>query len=377
MTVLRSGRSSNSEADDMSELELSIGPQHPGSGHFRLIVHVDGDTITRAIPDPGYVHRGIEKQAEYREYLQNIPLLERPVISDSNGSVYGYVLAVEKLAGLVVPERGQFIRVLMAELNRIMSHLYWLAIYGIFLGHSTMFMWPFGDREVMIDLAQRVMGTRLTYSFFVPGGVRNDLPDGFKDEALRAIDFLERRLPEYDAIFINNPVFVQRTRGVGVLRHEDAIRLGVVGPTLRGSGVDADARKDEPYDAYDKMDFAVPSFKDGDCHSRSLVRIEEIKQSARIIRQVLESITSGPFRAKHPSVLKPPRGSVYARAEAARGTYAYFITSEGDRIPYRLKISSPSFRNLPAFGFLMKDSYLADMPTIYWSLDYWPLEADR
>jgi len=361
----------------MSELELSIGPQHPGSGHFRLIVHVDGDIIVRATPDPGYVHRGIEKQAEYREYLQNIPLLERPVISDSNGSVYGYVLAVEKLAGVEIPQRAQYIRVMMAELNRIMSHLYWLAIYGIFLGHSTMFMWPFGDREVLIDLAQRVMGTRLTYSFFVPGGVRTDLPDGFKDDALRAITFLESRLPEYDAIFINNPLFTQRTKGVGVLRSEDAIRLGVVGPTLRGSGINADVRKDEPYDAYDQMDFDIPSFQEGDCYSRSLVRIEEIKQSTRIIRQILEAIPSGPFRAKQPALLKPPKGSVYSRVEAARGTYAYFITSKGAKAPYRLKISSPSFRNLPAFPFLMKGSHLADMPTIYWSLDYWPLEADR
>ena len=361
----------------MSELELSIGPQHPGSGHFRLIVYVDGDTITRAIPDPGYVHRGVEKQAEYREYLQSIPLLERPVISDSNGSVYGYVLAVEKLAGIEVPERGQYIRVLMAEMNRMMSHLYWLAIYGIFLGHSTMFMWPFGDREVMIDLAQKVMGSRLTYSFFVPGGVRNDLPDGFKENTLRAIEFIENRLPEYEAIFLGNPLFGQRARDVGVLSREDAIRLGVVGPTLRGSGIDADARKDEPYDVYDRLAFDVPVFKEGDSYSRSMVRIQEIRQSARIIRQVLDTIPKGPFRAKGSSILKPPRGTVYSRVEAARGTFSYFITSEGAKTPYRLKISSPSFRNLPAFGFLMKNAHLADMPTIYWSLDYWPLEADR
>jgi NADH-quinone oxidoreductase subunit D len=361
----------------MSELTLSIGPQHPGSGHFRLIVSVDGDRITRATPDPGYVHRGVEKQAEYREYLQSIPLLERPVISDSNGSVYAYVLAVERLGGLIVPERAQYIRVLMAELNRIMSHLYWLAIYGIFLGHSTMFMWPFGDREAIIDLAQRAMGTRLTYSYFVPGGVRNNLPDEFKDDALRAIEFLEKRLQEYDAIFIKNPVFLDRTKGVGTLKPEDAIRLGVVGPTLRGSGINADARKDEPYDAYDKFEFDVPSFPDGDCYSRSLVRLEEIKQSIGIVRQVLESIPPGPFRARQASILKPPQGSVYARTEAARGTFAYFITSKGDKVPYRLKISSPSFRNLPAFGFLISGSHLADMPTIYWSLDYWPLEADR
>lgn len=361
----------------MSEITLSIGPQHPGSGHFRLVVSADGDRITRATPDPGYVHRGVEKQAECREYLQNMPLLERPVISDSNGSVYAYVLAVERLAALTVPERAQHIRVLMAELNRIMSHLYWLAIYGIFLGHSTMFMWPFGDREAIIDLAQRVMGNRLTYSYFVPGGVRNDLPDGFEGQVLRAMEFLEKRLPEYDAIFVNNPIFIQRTRGVGILRTEDAIRLGVVGPTLRGSGVDADARKDEPYDLYDNLEFHVPAYPYGDCYSRSLVRFEEIKQSIRIVRQVLQSMPTGPFRARSPSVLRPAKGSVYARTEAARGTYAYFITSKGDKTPYRLKIASPSFRNLPAFAFLLKGAHLADMPTIYWSLDYWPLEADR
>lgn len=362
----------------MSQLTtLNVGPQHPGSGHFRLIITLDGDRIQRGAPDPGYVHRGVEKQAEVREYIQNIPLLERPVISDSNGIVYPYVIATEKLLGLSVPERAQYIRVIMAELNRIMSHLYWLAIYGIFLGHSTMFMWPFGDREVIIDLAQRVMGTRLTFSYFVPRGVRNDLPDGFADETARAFDYLEKRLPEYDAIFFSNPIFTKRTRGVGVLKESDARRLGVVGPTLRGSGVDSDTRKDEPYDVYDRMQFEVPSFPEGDCTARALVRFHEIKQSIGIVRQALREIPDGPCKAKLPTVVRPPAGEVYVRTEAARGAMAYLIRSDGGRTPYRLKISSPSFRNLPAFEFLLRGAHLADMPAIYWSLDYWPLEADR
>jgi NADH-quinone oxidoreductase subunit D len=356
---------------------LNIGPQHPGSGHFRLIIDLDGDRIARGRPDPGYVHRGIEKQAEVRDYVQSIPLLERPVISDSNGIIYPYVLATEKLLGLSVPERALYIRVIAAELNRIMSHLYWLAIYGIFLGHSTMFMWPFGDREVVIDLAQRAMGTRLTYSFFVPGGVRNDLPDGFGEDAERAFVYLEKRLGEYDSIFFSNPIFTKRSRGVGVLSGSDACRLGVVGPTLRGSGIDSDTRKDEPYDVYDRMQFDVPSFREGDCYSRALVRFNEITQSMRIVRQALKEIPSGPCRVKLPSVIRPEPGEVYVRTEAARGAVGYYIRSEGGRTPYRLKISSPSFRNLPAFEFLLHGAYLADMPTIYWSLDYWPLEADR
>src|SRR5918911_1906600 len=203
------------ESPDDRLMTLSIGPQHPGSGHFRFTIKLDGDYIVYCDPDPGYVHRGEEKMCEYRNFIQNIPHLERPVIHDSANITYSYSLAVEQLVGIEVPRRGQFIRALTSELDRQVYTLYWLAIYGIFLGHSTMFMWPTADRELFIDLADMATGNRITHAWLVPGGVRNDLPDVFKDKAFKFMDYFEKRLKEYDKILYNNPLFRQRSEGVG------------------------------------------------------------------------------------------------------------------------------------------------------------------
>jgi len=221
------------ESEEDRLMTLSVGPQHPGSGHFRFTVKVDGDYIVHCVPDPGYVHRGEEKMTEYRNFIQNIPHLERPVIHDSNNITYSYSLAVEELTGIEVPRRGQFIRAIASELNRQVYTLYWLAIYGIFLGHSTMFMWPTGDRELFIDLLEALTGARVTHAFNIPGGVRNDVPNGFKDRCLRQIAYYEKRLKEYEDIFYNNPLVRQRTEGIGILTKEDAISLGVTGSVLR------------------------------------------------------------------------------------------------------------------------------------------------
>ena len=359
------------------KLVMSVGPQHPGSGHFRLIVTIDGDTIVDMKPDPGYVHRGAEKMCEYRTYIQNIPHLERPVIIDSSGILFPYVLAAEELIGIQAPERGQYIRIIMAELNRIISHMYWLSIYGIFLGHSTMFMWPMGDRELFIDLAESIGGTRVTFSFFVPGGVRNDLPSGFKENALKTFAYFEKRIKEYEKIYFNNPLVLKRTQGVGVLKSADAISLGVTGPNLRASGIASDTRKDEPYSMYDTIDFELPVYKEGDSYSRAWVRLRELSESMNIIRQALDKMPSGPV--KHPlrGQIKGKVGEAFVRTEAARGTMFYHIISDGGKYPYRVKISVPSFRNLIAMPFLLIGYRLADMPAIYWSLDYWPVEADK
>ncbi|MBI2184009.1 MAG: NADH-quinone oxidoreductase subunit D [Thaumarchaeota archaeon] len=361
----------------MSTMTLSVGPQHPGSGHFRLIITVDGDIIVKAEPDPGYVHRGEEKMAEVRNYIQNIPHIERPSIIDASGILYPYVLAVEDLLGKSAPERAQYIRMIMAELNRITSHLYFLSIFGIFLGHSTMFMWPMGDREVFIDLSQMIGGTRITFSHFVPGGVRSDAPDSFADKAEKTCDYFEGRLKEYERIFVNNPLCHQRTVGVGVLTKEDAIKLGVVGPSLRASGVKSDTRRDEPYDAYDKVDFEVPVYSEGDSYARLRVHFDEMRQSMSIIRQCIKQMPKGPVKQKLPPQLRPPAGEAYARTEAARGAMAYYIVSDGGNYPYRLKMNVASFRNLIAIPYLLKGVHLADMPTVYWGLDYWPVEADK
>ncbi len=364
---------------DEKIMTLNVGPQHPGSGHMRLIIQIDGDYIVACDPDPGYVHRGEEKMAEYRNYITNIPHLERPVIHDSCNILYPYVLGVEELLGIEVPERAKYLRVIGAEINRCIYIMYWLAIYGIFLGHSTMFMWPTGDRELLIDLMEKMTGARVTHSHFVPGGVRNDLPANFEDVCLRQVNYFEKRIKEYAAVFYDNPILISRTKDTGVLSRQDAIRLGTTGSVLRASGVDFDVRKKEPYDVYDEFDFETIVMKEGDSYARSKVPWLDMMESCRIIKQALEKIPkSGSVRVK----LKPnPKGkgfdTVYKRVESGRGSLGCYIVSDGKPEPYRLKLSVPSFRNLIALPYLLKGEKLGNMPAVYWSLNYWPVEADR
>ncbi len=357
---------------------LNVGPQHPGSGHMRLIVHVDGDFIEKCIPDPGYVHRGEEKMAEYRNYITNIPHIERPVIHDSCNILYPYCLAVEEILDLEVPERAKYVRVIASELNRCVYTLYWLGIYGIFLGHSTMFMWPMGDRELFIDLLERMTGARVTHSYFVPGGVRNDIPANFEDVCLRQVNYFEKRIKEYADIFYDNPILISRTVGTGKLSREDAIRLGTTGSVLRASGVDFDIRKKEPYDVYENLDFHTNVLKEGDSLARSKIPWFDMLESCNIIRDALSKMPkSGSVRVK----LKPnPKGgdvSVYKRVESGRGSLGVYIVSQSKPEPYRLKLSVGSFRNLICIPYLLKGEKLGNMPAVYWSLNYWPVEADR
>jgi len=359
-------------------MTLNVGPQHPGSGHMRLIIKVDGDYIVSCDPDPGYVHRGEEKMAEYRNYIQNIPHLERPVIHDSCNILYPYCLAVEDLLGLEVPERAKYIRVIASELNRCVYTLYWLAIYGIFLGHSTMFMWPVGDREFCIDLLEAMSGARVTHAYFVPGGVRNDLPANFEERCLRQIDYFEKRLKQYEDIFYQNPVLKQRTEGTGVLSRMDAIRLGTTGSVLRSAGVDFDIRKKEPYDVYENLDFQSQVLKEGDSYARSRVPYLDMLESCRIIKDALKKMPkSGSVRTK----LKPnPKGGndeAYCRVESGRGALGMYVVSDNKIEPYRVKISVGSFRNMICMPYLLKGEKLGNMPAVYWSLNYWPVEADR
>lgn len=360
-------------------MTLSIGPQHPGSGHMRIIIVVDGDIIVSADPDVGYVHRGEEKMSEYRTFLQNVPHIERPVIHDSSNILYSYCLAVEELIGLQVPERAMYLRVLLAEIDRIQYTLYWLAILGIFMGHSTMFMWATADRELFVDLADMASGNRITHAYIVPGGVRNDLPDGFADKAVKFLDYFERkRLPEYDKIFYDNPLFRQRSEGVGLLSKADAINLGVTGSVLRASGVNYDVRKDEPYDIYNQFDFEVPIAKTGDSFARSILPLHDIRQGINIIRQCLTKMPqSGQIRAKLQPNPRGPPGEAYSRVESGRGALGHYIVSDGTPKPYRHKMSVPSVRNLSAMPHLLKGAKLADLPVIYWSLNIWPVEIER
>lgn len=366
----------NNIAAEPSTLDVSVGPQHPGSGHCRILMRVDGDHIVSVDPDIGYVHRGCEKIAENRNYVSNIPHLERPNIADAIHLNWGYTLAVEELQGVEVPPRGKYIATIAAEMNRIMSHLYGFAIMqGVFAGHTTIFMWAFGDRDLFIELAEWLTGARLTYSFLPPGGPRRDLPSGFEDRLTKLLDYFEKRLPEYERIYFYNPLMIARCKGIGVLKREEAIKLGVAGPVLRASGVKYDVRKAEPYGAYDELDFDIPTFEEGDSYSRILLRYEEIKQSIRIIRQALEKIPKGPIARKAPLVA--PEGEATGRVESSRGEIAYMVMGDNSDKPYRVKIMNGSFRNLIALPYLVRNVHVADMPIIYGSLDYWPVEADR
>ncbi|MFX1510326.1 MAG: NADH-quinone oxidoreductase subunit D [Promethearchaeota archaeon] len=359
----------------MNEIEYSMGPQHAGTGHMRLKIHLSGDHVIQALPDPGYVHRGAEKLCETKEFLWNIPLLERVCLPDTTSAAWGYVLALERLLGVEPTESARYMRALFAEMNRIVSHLYWLAIFGIFLGHSTMFMWPFADREPFIELAEAISGARLTYTDIYPTGVRHGLPDNFVPRMMKVTKNFRSRLVDYERIFFTTDIFKQRTKEVGVLTKEEAIRLGTTGPVLRGSGVNYDLRKIDPYGPYSKLDFKTAVMDGGDSYSRAMVRLEEMRTSTSLIEQILEKMPSGEVGLRTPK--KVPAGTAYTRVESARGELGYLVVSNGEKQPSRVKISTPCFRHLPALEFLLKDIDLADVPTIYWSLDYWPPNADR
>ena len=382
--------------------ELNVGPQHPGSGHMRIYVKLNGDIIEDIDLDVGYVHRAVEKLSEIRNYMHLIPLVERPAILDAIHMNLGYILALEKILGVDVPERAQYLRSLAAEINRIASHLYGTGILGIFLGHSTAFMWGFGDREVWVEILQALTGARVTNSYVIPGGVRRDLTPAIKEMIEKALAYQRRKIKDWYKIFVNNPNIRSRLENVGVMTNENAIKWGAVGPNLRASGVYYDVRKIEPYAAYSKLDFEIPVYKEGDAYARLLVRFEEVEQSMRMIEQIIKEIPEGNilsdrfFKQIPPTRLKkwwegqkkivfpgyyasfrPPKGEAVSRVEAARGELLYYIVSDGSPKPYRLRIITPSYRMIYVFKQLAKGARYADLVAIYGSLDYFPPEADR
>ncbi len=387
-------------AGGLRVIELYIGPQHPASGHMRLIVYLDGDIIVKVDPDIGWVHRTMEKLAETREYIRTIPIFERMTIIDSCNITLPLVEAYEKLMGIEVPPRAKYLRTILCEINRIASHLYGLGIGGIFLNHSTMYMWAFGDREVFLALAEKLTGARLTHTYVIPGGVRRDLPQGFRDDFEKAKRYMLKRLREYDKIFYNNPVIRSRLENIGVLSPKDARELGVVGPNLRASNVRYDARM-TGYAAYAELDFEPVVGKHGDSLERIWVRLREIEASLELIEKALKNLPDGPFfaerflrmippaqrklieqtgRIKFPGAiagLRPPRGEAIARAEAGRGEIVYYVVSDGTDKPYRVRVVSPSFRNAILFMTLPVGHRFMDLPAIYASIDYFPPEADR
>lgn len=357
---------------------VNMGPQHPSThGVLRLFLKFDGEVVVEAIPYIGYLHRGIEKLAESRTYAQFIPFTDRLDYLASMNNNLAYVSTVEKLLGIEIPERAKYIRVLMAELNRIASHLVWWGTYSLDLGAITPFLYAFREREKIIDLFEMVCGARLTYNYMRIGGVSRDLPEEVIPKIYEFVIDFRKKLNEYDALLTYNEIFQQRTKGIGVVSKEMAINYGFSGPNLRASGVYWDLRKDEPYLVYDKLKFVVPTGERGDCFDRYKVRIEEMRQSCAIIEQALNLLPEGDYQTKVPKIIKPPAGEVYCRYENPRGQLGFYIISDGTSSPYRLKIRPPSFINLQILPELLIGWKVADIVAILGSIDIVLGEIDR
>ena len=342
---------------DSNELILNMGPQHPSThGVLRVILKLDGEKVLGTDCVIGYLHRGVEKIAENRTYVQFNPYVDRMdyVAAVSNG--LGYCEAVEKLLGVEAPERARYIRVILTELNRLASHQVWLGTHALDIGAMTPLFYCFRDREEILKIFEKYCGARLTTHAFRIGGCQYEIYEGFEKEVLDYCDFVLPKIDEYEELLTTNRIWVERTKGVGVLTGAECIALGVTGPVLRGSGVKWDLRKAQPYAAYDKFEFDIPIGKNGDTYDRYLVRIEEMRQSVRIMRQAAAGIPEGPIMAKVPKVLKPPVGEVYHSIEAPKGELGYFIVSDGSTQPYRVRVRPPSFVNLQALDKMVRGS---------------------
>lgn len=359
-------------------VEVNMGPQHPSThGVLRLEVTLDGEVVVSCKPDVGYLHRGIEKLAELRTYVQFIPITDRLDYLASMLQNAVYVGAIEKLGQIEVSERAQYIRVIMMELNRIASHLIFYGAMGLDLGATTPFLYGMREREDILDLFEMACGARLTYNYFRPGGLSQDLPDGFIDKAKAYIKKQRERLPEYDDLLTGNQIFIARTRGVGVISAEDAVNWSMSGPSLRGSGVAYDVRKADPYSVYDRLDWNIATQPDGDTRARYLVRLQEIRESLDIVEQALGMLPEGDAAVKTPLRLKLPEGEVYHHIESARGDVGVYLVSDGGEKPYRLKWRAPSFINLGALEQMVKGWKVADLVAILGSLDVVLGEVDR
>jgi len=357
-------------------LQLNWGVQHPASGPLRLKVWIDGDEVVKVDPDIGYVHRLLEKLIEYRTWISAIVNVERACFMDDFGTMVGYSIAAEKIAGVEVPKKADYIRVILSEGGRIVSHLIGLGSFVGVLGVHTPMQWALIAREKFLDAFEVYSRQRIATSSIIPGGVRYEPSGKFIEKMVEAIDFLEKEfIPRYEEVFIDNPTLKIRSVGVGTVTREKAIELGMAGPALRASGVESDVRKDYPYAAYGEFDFKVVTKLEGDCYARYLVIWEELKESAKIIRQAIEGLPEGDYRVKFP--VKLPPGEAYVNVEWARGAFGFHLVSDGGTGPYRLKMRSPSFANLWALPEIMKGVKLADVPVIFASLYMCHGDIDR
>jgi len=387
------------------EITLSMGPQHPSThGVLRLVLELDGEIVVKCTPYVGYLHRGIEKLAEGMTYIQALPLTDRLDYISSMANNVGYCVAIEKLFGIEVPERAKFIRTMVCEMTRISSHIIWIATHALDLGAMTVFLYSFREREWILDLFEKLCGARLTVSYPRIGGVRNDVSEEFLDSLYKFTEEFPKRIQEYERLIDQNRIWLKRTKGVGVISAEEAINWGLSGPTLRGSGVKYDIRKAFPYDAYDKVEFDIPIGKEGDVYDRYRCRMEELRQSNKIIKQCIEMLPKGPIMAPEAAkfTLPPkervladmeslihhfvlitkgpitaPEGEIYVATEVPKGELGFYIVSDGTGKPYRMRIRAPSFVHASVLPRLCEGSLVADVIANIGTIDIVLGECDR
>lgn len=363
---------------DSSELVLNMGPQHPSThGVLRVILKLDGEKVIGTDCVIGYLHRGVEKIGENRTYVMFAPYVDRMdyVAAVSNG--LGYCLAVEKLLGVEAPPRAAAVRVILTELNRIASHLLWLGTHALDVGAQTPLFLCLREREEVLKIFENYCGARLTTHAFRIGGLQYETYDGFEDECLRFCDWFMDKIDEYERLLTTNRIWVARLTNVGVLNAEECKEYGVTGPILRAAGVKWDLRKAQPYSGYEQYEFDIPTRENGDTYDRYVVRMEEMRQSVRIVRQAVKSLPAGPIMGKVPKVLKPPVGEAYVSIEAPKGELGYYIVSDGSTQPYRLRVRPPSFVNLQALDRMVRGGLVADVVAIIGTLDIVLGEIDR
>jgi NADH-quinone oxidoreductase subunit D len=384
-------------------MTLNMGPQHPSThGVLRLVLELDGEVIVKVTPHIGYLHRGVEKLSEHRTYHQILPLTDRLDYLAPMSNNLGYILAVEKLMGVEVPERAETIRIIMAELTRLESHLVWIACHALDIGAMTVFIYAFRERETVMEIYELISGARMTSNFFRVGGLSQDVPDEFVKKVSDFIDVMPGYLDQYEGLLTTNPIWLKRTIGNGIISAEDAIDIGLTGPALRGSGVDWDLRRDNPYSGYEKYQFKVPTGENCDTFDRYTVRLVEMREACKIVRQGLDKLKPGPVLADSPQVCYPPKesvynsieglihhfkiasegfpapeGEVYQGVEAPKGELGFYIVSDGGNKPERMRIRPPSFVNLQAIEQMSVGTMIADLVAVIGTLDIVLGEIDR
>jgi NADH-quinone oxidoreductase subunit D len=382
---------------------LNMGPQHPSThGVLRLRIELDGETVVRCQPDIGFLHTGIEKEFEVKTYQQAVTLTDRVDYLAPLSNNLGYCLAVEKLLGLEIPAAAQWMRVMLTELTRLNSHLVWLGTHALDIGAMSVFLYCFREREDILRIFEMFSGQRMMTSYFRIGGLALEPPRGWAQRVGKFLDAFPGRIDEYEDLLTNNRIWIGRTRGVGVIPLEDMLDLGVTGPMLRAAGLPMDARKDEPYSSYHLFDFEVPTRTENDVYARYQVRIAEMRQSVRIVRQALDGMPAGPWKADAPHVVLPdrekmktqmealiyhfkivtegfrvPDGEVYQTIESPRGELGFYVVSDGTAMPYRVHMRTPSFGNLQATSKMVEGSLIADVVASIGSMDFVLGDVDR